>query len=263
MKIYFAGADGEKFSSAIKDAGARNLLVSYFNFRHPEKITDERVFLDSGAFTAWSQKKEIDINKYAEFLKEWKDKFEVYANLDVIGDAEATLKNQKKLEKHGLDPLPTFHYKSDIKYLKYYAKNYEYIALGGLVPISKEQTIFKWLDYCFKYLVKEVQNPAERKRLKIHAFGVSNPEVLLRYPFYSCDSTSWLLGGKFGRIAKWKDFKLIGVDYKKKKDFIQNSLSQGFVDHYMNLNQFNIKEFLKMQKDITKVWERRGIKFNE
>ena len=46
-------------------------------------------FLDSGAFSAFTQGAEIDIQEYIEFIKEHKDYLEAYANLDVIGDAEA------------------------------------------------------------------------------------------------------------------------------------------------------------------------------
>ncbi len=42
------------------------------------------VFLDSGAFTAWTKRVEIDIQKYIEFIKQNQDVLTVYANLDVI-----------------------------------------------------------------------------------------------------------------------------------------------------------------------------------
>ena len=77
------------------------------------------VFLDSGAFSAWTRGVEIDIQKYIEFIKQNQDVITVYANLDVISpgrfsmgtkeSAELTLRNQKIMEQAGLSPLPVFH----------------------------------------------------------------------------------------------------------------------------------------------------------
>lgn len=54
-----------------------------------------------------------------------------YAGLDVIGDPQKTLENTKYMEsKYGLNPLPTFHVGSDIKYLKPLL-SYNYIAIDS------------------------------------------------------------------------------------------------------------------------------------
>ena len=46
------------------------------------------LFLDSGAFSAFTQKVTIDIQEYIAFIKEHEDIIDVYANLDVIGMPE-------------------------------------------------------------------------------------------------------------------------------------------------------------------------------
>lgn len=52
------------------------------------------LFLDSGAYSAWSQKTKINLKKYIKFIKENEDVIDVYSNLDVIGSPEGTWKNQ-------------------------------------------------------------------------------------------------------------------------------------------------------------------------
>ena len=100
MKIYFAGAEPKQTRGLLlNDCGVKRILVSYFSFRKQDELKDEDVFLDSGAFTAWSQNKPIDIQKYITYIKQYKDKFRVYANLDVIGNPEETLKNQKIIDR--------------------------------------------------------------------------------------------------------------------------------------------------------------------
>ena len=53
------------------------------------------LFLDSGAYSAWSKGVTIDIDEYISFIKKNIKYITVYANLDVIGDPEATYRNQK------------------------------------------------------------------------------------------------------------------------------------------------------------------------
>ena len=96
------------------------------------------LFIDSGAFGKNSSK--ISLDNYIQFIKNNKSKIDLYANLDVIGNANKTYQNQKEMEKEGLTPLPVFHYGSSEEVLKkYLRKRYSYISLGGMVPISSPQ----------------------------------------------------------------------------------------------------------------------------
>lgn len=161
------------------------------------KQKNVELFLDSGAFSAWSQNKEIDIEDYISFIKENQSVIDVYANLDVIGDAEKTLENQIIMEQAGLSPLPIFHYGEDIQYLvDYLEKDYPYLALGGMVPVSTPDLI-KWLDRLFAdYLTDSDGMPI----CKVHGFGLTSFKLMLRYPWYSVDSTSWVVAGRMGSI---------------------------------------------------------------
>lgn len=155
------------------------------------------IFLDSGAFSAWAKGEEINLKDYIAFIKKYEKYIEVYANLDVIGDPKATLKNQKKMEKAGLSPLPCFHYGEDISYLKDYIKNYEYVSLGGMVPISSADLI-KWLDKIFGEYICNTKD--HKPKVRVHGFGMTSFDLMLRYPWYSVDSTSWVMTGRFGGV---------------------------------------------------------------
>ena len=95
-------------------------------------------FLDSGAFTAFTLWKKIDLQEYIEFVKKNKQFFELYANLDVIGDYEATDKNQKIMENAGLKPLPTYHMWEPREYFEELVDRYDYIWLWWLVPYARQ-----------------------------------------------------------------------------------------------------------------------------
>lgn len=153
------------------------------------------LFLDSGAFSAKTQGVKIDIQDYISFIKENEGVISIYANLDVIGNPEATWKNQQIMEKAGLNPLPVFHFGSnEEKYLLPLIKKYDYICLGGMV---KSGDLKSYLDRLFStYICDDNGLP----RVKIHGFGLTSLPMMLRYPWYSVDSTSWVVTGRMGSI---------------------------------------------------------------
>lgn len=179
----------------------KNLLESY-HYYNTDKVCDatrqggERVFLDSGAFSAYTQGVEIDLPKYCDFIKRNSDIIEVASVLDAVGDPLKTYQNQLAMEAHGVRPLPCFHYGEDERYLDYYAANYEYITLGGMVPISTPNLLL-WLDRLWE---KHLTDGSGRPRLKVHGFGLTTISLMKRYPWYSVDSSSWVQISSVGSI---------------------------------------------------------------
>lgn len=163
------------------------------------------LFLDSGAFSAFTKNGIVDIQEYIAFIKKHQKYIDVYANLDVIGEdgknpnrvtAQKTLENQQIMEEAGLSPLPVYHFGEPTEYLDFYIENYGYLALGGLVGSTNEQLV-KWLDSCFSY---HICRPDGLPKVKVHAFGVTSLAIMLRYPWYSIDSTTWVVMGRNGKI---------------------------------------------------------------
>lgn len=176
-------------------------LSSFFYIKDTESLLNKikeggkyPLFLDSGAFSAYTKGKIISLEEYSSFVKENNDYLYAYSNLDVIGDSKATRNNQKALEKLGINPIPVFHYNENEKYLiKYLKEGYKHIALGGLVMTSKKH--FKdWLDKIWgKYLVNT--------NIKIHGFAVTSHSLLTRFPWHSVDSTTWIFAASMGEIC--------------------------------------------------------------
>jgi len=215
MQVYLAGAAGGGSVGLCKrERQLNNLwklrLWSYYHLiiqkgKMPEiKNRKVELFLDSGAYSAWSQKREIDIYEYINFIKEHEDVITVYANLDVIGSAEKTWENQMIMEKAGLSPLPVFHHGENIKWLINLLDNdYKYISLGGMVPISTTN-LFYWLDDLFiNYLTGKDGMPL----VKIHGFGLTSLRLMLRYPWYCMTEEDHTVLTKFG----WKGLSELSV----------------------------------------------------
>ena len=157
---------------------------------------DTKVFLDSGAFSMFTKGVHVPLEDYARFIKDNGDIIEVASVLDAIGDPQATLSNQHALEDLGVEVLPCFHYGEPLKYLEKYMDEYDHFTLGGMVPISTPDLI-KWLDDIWgNYLTDDKGFPTH----KIHGFGLTSLELMKRYPWYSVDSTSWVMTSMFGSI---------------------------------------------------------------
>ncbi len=155
-----------------------------------------KVILDSGAFSAYTKKTEINIEDYILFIKKNQKFLENYINLDVIGSAELSWKNQEYIESKGLKPLPVFHPGDDWKYLERCLEEYDHFCIGGIADTPTNARRVPFLDKCFRMICDKDGIP----KSKIHGLGVTSPVLLRRYPFYSVDSTSWLMSGATGVI---------------------------------------------------------------
>lgn len=209
MKIYLADSSLPNFTLADQglithniDTKIKRILLSYHYIQEMplDLLMDKHfkppypeVFLDSGAFSAYSQGVHISISKYCRYIIKHKKLLTVYSNLDVIGNAEGTYKNQQYMENKGLCPLPVFHVGEDWSYLNIYLRQERYIALGGMVPYNKSsqsKKLLPWLVQCFK---------RARGRAVYHGFGCTSWDLVLRFPWYSVDSTTWNQAFRWGK----------------------------------------------------------------
>ena len=184
-----------------------HLLESYHYFNKENLVDMVRqhnrpVFLDLGAFSAWTLGVSIDLPTYCDYIIRNEDIIRkedgvlMASVLDGIGDALLTYQNQLQMESLGAKPLPCFHVGEDERYLEHYIKNYEYITLGGMVRVPAKQLMI-WLDRMWdKYLTDGSGKP----RLKVHGFGITAIPIMERYPWWSVDSSTWVQFASFGSI---------------------------------------------------------------
>lgn len=155
-----------------------------------------RVFLDSGAFSSFTQGIEVDLGRYCEWIHENEDIIDCASVLDAIGDARGTFRNQAAMERLGTEPLPCFHYGEPMALLDWYVEHYEYITIGGMVPISTPQ-LKVWLDRLWS---KHLCDASGRPKIKVHGFGLTSLPLMMRYPWFSVDSSTWVQWAANGMI---------------------------------------------------------------
>jgi hypothetical protein len=220
-------------------------LFSYLDKTYVEKLKDyikpSKLFIDSGAFSAWTKGVKIDVKEYINWLNLHSDDIYLCGQVDFIpGDrvhgatmeevkfaAKKTWENYLFMRKRLKNPdslLYTFHVGEPFEYLinalewvSSDGKPIPYIALGGMVGKPKWMRD-QFLEKCFR-LISRSNNPD----VKVHAFGMTDFELLRKYPIYSADSTSWIMIGAMGNIMS--DYGTISISTQQRNN----------KDHYSRL----------------------------
>jgi hypothetical protein len=219
MNLYLAGIFASNFDLAGRvyakcDPAERRMredvqwYLESYHYIHREKAVERirregrKVFLDSGAFSAFTKGIEVDLPKYCDYILRNLDIIEcidgqpLASVLDAIGDADGTWRNQRAMEDLGVRPLPCYHYGEPVEVLEYYIANYTYITIGGMVPISTQQ-LKLWLDRLWdQYLTDDAGRPI----VKVHGFGLTSLPLMMRYPWYSVDSSTWVQWAANGMV---------------------------------------------------------------
>lgn len=182
-----------------------------------DKLKDkpQNIFIDSGAFSLARSGKQIDVDQYIDFIDNHPYP-KVYASLDIIPFPDINQKTVKessdkswvnyeyilkKVKDDNKDKiLPTFHFGEPYEALERILNTEiegrltSYMGLGGLVGLSAI-AIDRITERVFT-LISKSRNP----NIKVHAFGMTNFNLIKKYPFYSADSTSWIKTGAYGGI---------------------------------------------------------------
>lgn len=177
---------------------AVNLLLSYAF--HADTRLDEvradlvcgQLMIDSGAFTAWSKGRSIELAEYAEYLTRWGGCWDHAITLDVIGDPAASRVNTRRLHEMGLPVMPVFTRTDSLAEFDAMVTDVGYVAVGGLVglPSSAQRARAAML-----------QRRAQAAGGGIHALGIGSMTSLRAVRPYSADASSVSGAFRFGSVV--------------------------------------------------------------
>ncbi len=237
MEIYLAGGGREiwrkwdfyqfnrleSFYYILKE-GRGELIPKYDNF-----------LLDSGAFTFMNKNKgnvnwDNYINNYANFINKYDVKCFFELDIDVIVGINEVERLRKKLESlTNKQCIPVFHKSRGKQYWFKIIKEYDYVAIGGIVTKEIRPKEYPFLNWFL--------SEAKKNDCKVHGLGFTRVSELHKYPFYSVDSTSWISGNRFGHVYLFKNGQMPKIQKKAGQRVKGN-----------NVCEHNFKEWIKFAK---------------
>ena len=216
MNIFLAGDKTDlkdRFKIKTHDL---NILESFYYLKTQKWMFPfikefKNFLLDSGAFTFMNQSKNHNINwdayieEYGDFINKYDIDLFFELDIDSIVGIDEVERLRHKLEKiTGKKAIPVWHVSRGHAYWLKMIKEYDYVAIGGIV--TKE---IKPKQYpVFTQLLKE----AHIENCKVHGLGFTNFNGIKKYRFDSVDSTSWKSGNRFGAVYKFNGAKMIKFD---------------------------------------------------
>jgi hypothetical protein len=271
-------AIGEDRAHDFLKYGARRLLTSFAYARAAREVLDEHrrlgsrsnllsLKLDSGAYTAWTKGKTVDLEAYAE----WVDAIRANAagidvsavNLDVIpgtfGNAstpaeriaamDASMANADRLRAFGIEPIEVFHQDEPMEYLETLLERRKPGCVLAISPRNDVATSRKkaWLDVVYKRLTEDWPRVP-----RTHILGTTTGQVIQRYPAYSADSSEWTYFEQYGiRVHPRYRTHYFDEDRRAMRHKV------GRAD---NIAQ-TVERVWTEEQSLAKAWARRGLEF--
>lgn len=239
MKVFLA-ATSSRESMGKELLEIPYILESFYSINNKKtlervkKHNKEKFLLDSGAFTFMNNfKGKVNFNEYLEkyinFINEYNVKYFFELDIDSVVGYEKVKELRKKLEINTQKKcIPVWHKSRGLEEWKKLTKEYDYVAIGGIV--IKE---IKPADY--KYFIPLLKI-AKENNCKVHGLGFTNTSKLHKYNFYSVDSTNWLSGGRFGQLHIFNGKYMESKSFKNKR-----------AKDYKKIDSHNLREWIKFQ----------------
>lgn len=258
FNLYYAGARNHSDGYVIQTGGHK--LLSYVNdkstlkkwiqYKRDGLADNNKLFIDSGAYSAHTRGIELDVDAYIAYLNEHAGLFECIAQIDKIPGTykqpktpqelmEAPIlswENYNYMRERLIDKdrlLPIFHQGEDFKHLqtildaRYNGSPILYMGISPANDLSLKQKEI-WLEKVFRIIYS-----SNNSSINTHAFGLTSRRVLQKYPFTSADSTTWIQEAKYGVIR-------VGDE-----SIIVSDRQVGKPDYWTNATEVVQNEFLK------------------
>ena len=220
------------------------LLQTFFSMSKRETALMQRFIerrgldnfiLDSGAFSLFNGIEKLSysglknyIDRYCDFIIRYKITQFLEMDIDVIIGYDNVKKINKYIEnKVGKKPLYVYHAETrSLEDLKKAMMEDDYIFWGGIAGAGKVDTIKAqgFVDEAYTY------------GTKVHMLGYTPLNLDTIKNLYSCDSSSWTMGGRTGQVYQFSYDKL-------SVSRVEDKLRVGIY----GLNNHNFNQWVKYQ----------------
>lgn len=268
FNIIYSGVEQESYFKILYDMGIRNFLMSYHYLQNRHISMQKqygglgiKFFIDSGAHTYQNDPKyaDYDVDYWEEHLKKYlrwvehnKDYIFAIANFDfenIVGAEKVKEWNEKYFEpfmlRTGIPVCFVWHQNSYYDW-DFYCKRYPYV---GFSSVNTEGESIELKEYAERLRI------AEKNDALVHGFGMTRTSMLTQLPFYTADSTTWLVGLQYGEINFWNGKKMSRLKKDKwKGSMLSQIVSMGFdrelllSEDVTELIKVNIHAFIEAEK---------------
>lgn len=202
----------------------------------------KRLIIDSGAFsfmngkTITEQKLDDYCADYVKFLKKYSINRFVEMDIDAVLGFNKAMEYRKYIESSlNKQSIPIFHKSRGKSEFVKMVNDYSYAGIGGIAV--KDIKPNEWRHF------KQLNMFANSNGCKLHAMGFTPSKNLNDYGFYSCDSSSWTMGIRFGNLYR---FNGQGMKSIKKPPHSRLALPDE------KIKQWNWTEWSKYQRFVDK-----------
>lgn len=207
MKVYLS-SPSEKLMQELmlRCEGIRlNILVSmailpnnYETFLKKFESIINSIILDNGAFSALNSNIGMTtdqlLHKFKKHCEKHNDRYQIIFSPDFEFGPDGFEKNYEyflDMEELGIDVAPVIHNLNNGEIEAYLTHNPEYIAIGQCKGRKNRNNLFP--------AVYRLNNHG----VKVHLFGITEVDLLVGCPAFSCDSKSWLDDATTGVVRFW------------------------------------------------------------
>lgn len=227
--LVMSGVESDSYWDIAIGEGIDRLLVSYHYIQRKGKnfVKDRlskhpnvKLMIDSGAHTFHAKEDEYK-NKPMEFWEKYLERYTnfIRANKDFIFSCveldignlvgfdkvdEFREKYFEPLKEEGILVCYVWHTYDGDKYWEHMCKKYDYVGFSLMNSNLSEAQIIKMM------------NIARRYGAVVHGFAITRVELMSKVPFFTGDSTTWLVGTQYGEL-NWFDGRR--MKRLKKKDW--------------------------------------------
>lgn len=242
FSMMYSGVEDDNNFQILYDMGIRNFLISfhYVQKKHLNVSRYEELgikfFVDSGAYSFISNIEFQDYTieqweKYIQSYLRWIEKHRTivfaFANLDLeylVGGDKVQEWNEKYFEpfmlRTGIPVCFVYHDEATKLTWEQYCQRYPYVGIswGGLDTQGND------IGYGTKKL-----KVAEKYGAVCHGMAMTQTALLTKLPFYTVDSTTWLVGLQYGEINFWTGQKMSRLKKDKWKGaMLSQVVAKGF-----------------------------------
>lgn len=268
FNIIYSGVEQESYFDILYDMGIRNFLISFHYVQNKHLSMEKqyggkgvKFFVDSGAHTYQNDPKYADLDieywenhlqKYLKWVEKNKDYIFAIANFDfenVVGAEKVKEWNEKYFEpfmlRTGIPVCFVWHQNSYDDW-DFYCKRYPYV---GFSSVNTEGVAIELKEYMMRLKVAENNNSL------VHGFGMTRTSMLTQLPFYTADSTTWLVGLQYGEINFWTGTKMTRLKKDKwKGSMLSQLVAKGFDENKLleedveELVRVNVHAFIEAEE---------------